>query len=206
MGKWANIMGGHVMVRPIERSFFDRDTATVAQDLLGKQIVHTLAGHTRAGIIVETESYEGTDPACHACHGLTRRNSALFGPVGHAYIYFIYGNHYCLNIVAKDRHSKAGGVLVRAIEPTLGINKMLQARRRTTGYALTNGPGKLTQALGITLDYNHADLTSIANNLYIAEGRRIEQPDIAVTTRIGLSVSQDLPLRFYIKHNRWVSR
>ena len=116
------------MYTVLERSFYTQKTETVAKALLGKQIVHITEGPTRAGIIVETEAYFSGDPASHCFNGPTARNKALFGPVGHAYVYFIYGNHYCLYVVAHDEETLAGGVLIRALEPTQGIEKMITAR------------------------------------------------------------------------------
>lgn len=189
----------------IKRSFYQQNTETVARTLIGKQIVRYIGKKILAGIIVETEAYCSGDPACHAYKGPTKSNSALFGPVGHAYVYFIYGNHYCLNVVARSEQMDAGGVLIRAIEPTLGIEEMIQARHGITGYQISNGPGKLTQALGITKHQNHIDLT-IHGELFITEGRSVKPAEILTTTRIGISAAKEQPLRFYIANNRWVSR
>ena len=189
----------------IKRSFYERDTDLVARALLGKQIVHIMGKQIRAGIIVETEAYCSDDPACHAYKGLTKSNSALFGPVGHAYVYFIYGNHYCVNMVARNKQTPAGGVLIRAIEPASGIEDMIHARHSIIGHQISNGPGKLTQALGITKKQNHVDLT-IKGELFIAQGRTVKLSEIVASTRIGISAATELPLRFYIANNRWVSR
>lgn len=189
----------------LNRSFYERDTHIVARELLGKELVHYKAGNIRAGIIVETEAYDSHDPACHAYRGKTKRNYPLFGPVGHAYIYFIYGNHYCLNVVARNNHVKAGGVLIRAIEPTQGVTFIEQARHPVHGYHLSNGPGKLTQALGITKLHNTIDFVT-SDELYITEGQSIESSEIITSARIGLSIAQDAPLRFFINNNPWVSK
>lgn len=193
------------MFNILNRSFFERKTEEVAKALLGKQIVHIVHGHPRAGIIVETEAYFYGDPASHCFKGMTKSNSALFGPVGHAYVYFIYGNHYCLNIVAHSKEVPAGGILIRALEPTLGRDEMIEARHGITGYQISNGPGKLAQALGITKTHNHKDLT-IQDSLFITEGRSINPSEIITTGRIGISQAKDKPLRFYIANNPWVSQ
>ena len=189
----------------IKRSFYEQDTDIVARALLGKQIVHIVHKQIRAGIIVETEAYCSDDPACHAYKGLTQSNSALFGPVGHAYVYFIYGNHYCVNVVARNKNQPAGGVLIRAIEPTFGIEEMKQARHGITGHQISNGPGKLTQALGITKKQNHVDLT-VKGELFIAEGCTVKPSEILSSTRIGISAAKERPLRFYVSNNPWASR
>jgi DNA-3-methyladenine glycosylase len=194
----------HTMFNIRHRSFFQRETTIVAKALLGKQIVHIVHDSPRAGIIVETEAYFSGDPASHCFKGITKSNCALFGPVGHAYVYFIYGNHYCFNIVAHSEQVPAGGVLIRATEPTFGIKEMIKTRHGITGYQISNGPGKLTQALGITKAQNHKDLT-IQNSLFITEGKFINPAKIITTERIGISKAQNKPLRFYIAHNPWVS-
>ncbi len=188
----------------IKRSFYARNTETVARDLLGKQIVHVTSQSIRAGIIVETEAYYETEPACHAYKGFTKSNSALFGPVGHAYVYFIYGNHYCLNVVSRSKDVHAGGVLIRALEPTIGIEAMIKARHGITGHQISNGPGKLTQAMGITKKYTHIDLTH-QGELFITEGRPVKPSDIVRGPRIGISQAKDLPLRFFVASNPWIS-
>jgi len=192
------------MFKHLAQSFYTQDTLTAARQLLGKQIVHQTFGDIRAGIIVETEAYLANDPSCHAYKGITQRNSALFGPVGHAYVYFIYGNHYCFNVVAYNKTAIAGGVLIRAIQPTQGIEHMVQARKGISGYQISNGPGKLTQALGITRVHNNIDLTT-SKELFIADGIYIDPLDIINSPRIGISQARDLPWRFYISDNKWVS-
>jgi DNA-3-methyladenine glycosylase len=186
---------------PFKRSFYERPTVDVARDLLGKIIVHGDA----SGRIVETEAYLGSgDLAAHAASGPTRRNRVLFGPPGHAYVYFIYGMHECLNIVAEPEGT-AGCVLIRALEPLTGIERM--RRRRPTAARiedLANGPGKLTRALGITLRDNGCDVTR--GPILVCGGDKEERLEIAVSKRIGITKSADLPLRFYIKGNKFVSR
>jgi len=160
----------------------------VARDLLGKVIRHGAA----SARIVETEAYLGTnDAAAHSARGPTPRTTVIFGPPGRAYVYLIYGMHYCLNVVAEPE-GVAGCVLIRAVEPVAGV------------IDLSNGPGKLTRALGITLEHYGADLTR--GPLTIHAPASNEKFDIATSPRIGINKSADLPLRFFIRGNRFVSR
>ncbi len=174
------------MVLP--RSFYERDCVQVARDLLGK--VLTLG--PRSGRIVETEAYLGlTDPAAHAFRGITPRTKVIFGPAGHAYVYLSYGIHNCLNIVAEPE-GHPGCVLIRALEPIVGMERD------------ANGPGKLTQALGIQLSHNGCDVTQ--GPLRISGPAAPEAFEIGVSPRIGITRAADLPLRFFIRGNRHVSR
>jgi DNA-3-methyladenine glycosylase len=190
--------------RPLGRAFFARPTTQVARDLLGKIIVHQLNGQTLAGKIVEAEAYLGVgDRAAHASRGLTNRTKVLFGPPGHAYVYFIYGMYECLNLVCEP-DGIAGCVLIRALEPLAGIDEM--QRRRPAARRLrdlTSGPGKLTLARGITRAHYGWDVTR--GGLQVRELAEAGPPEIVTATRIGISVCQDLPLRFYIKDNEFVS-
>ncbi|MDR3699204.1 MAG: DNA-3-methyladenine glycosylase [Candidatus Sulfopaludibacter sp.] len=184
----------------LKRSFYDRETSEVARELLGKVVVH---GPT-AGMIVETEAYPGGDDlASHSARGLTERTRVIFGPPGHAYVYFIYGMYECLNVVVGAAGTP-GCVLVRALEPVWGIETM--RRRRPAARRLqdlTAGPGKLTLALGITRAQYGADLTRGSLVLReLAEPRAIE---VDVTPRIGISQCAERPLRFAIRGNRFVS-
>ncbi len=184
----------------LPRSFYSRDTVTVARELLGKVLVH---GQT-AGRIVETEAYLGLDDlAAHASKGITPRTRVLFGPPGHAYVYFIYGMYECLNLVA-EREGVPGCVLIRALEPLAGIDEM-RSRRPTarTIYDLASGPGKLTLAMGITRKLNGADVTR--GPLTVRDDGE-PPPEIAVTPRIGIRHCADWPMRFLIKGNPFVSR
>jgi DNA-3-methyladenine glycosylase len=191
--------------RPLARDFFARPATEVARELLGKVLVHKLDGHTLAGTIVETEAYLGAgDLAAHAARGLTPRTKVLFGPPGHAYVYFIYGMYECLNFVC-EQDGTAGCVLIRALEPIAGIEEMKKRRpsaRRLRD--LTSGPGKLTLAMGITRQHYGCDLTQ--GKLRVREFENPVPSEILVTKRIGISISQGLPLRFYIKDNEFVSR
>jgi DNA-3-methyladenine glycosylase len=172
----------------LPRSFYARPTVEVARDLLGKVIRHGAA----SARIVETEAYLGAeDAAAHSARGQTPRTRVIFGPPGRAYVYFVYGMHYCLNVVAEPK-GVAGCVLIRAVEPLAGV------------VHLSNGPGKLTRALGITLEHYGVDLTR--GPITIHAPAKNEFFDVATSPRIGISKSADLPLRFFIRGNRFVSR
>ena len=184
----------------LKRSFYDRETSEVARDLLGKVVVH---GAT-AGMIVETEAYPGGDDlASHSARGLTERTRVIFGPPGHAYVYFIYGMYECLNVVV-GAEGTPGAVLVRALEPVWGIETM--RRRRPAARKLqdlTSGPGKLTLALGITRAQYGADLTR--GSLVLRQPAEPRAIEVDVTPRIGIRHCAERPLRFAIRGNRFVS-
>ncbi len=188
-------------MRGLPRSFYRRGTIEVSRDLLGKVLVH---GPT-AGIIVETEAYLGGDDlASHSAAGVTDRTRVIFGPPGHAYVYLSYGIHECLNIVAEP-DGQAGCVLIRALEPVEGLEVMRARRPRArTDRDLTTGPGKLTVALAITRAHNGVDMTR--GDLIVRAAAGAEPFEIAVTKRIGITKCADLPLRFTVKGNRFVSR
>ena len=197
-------------IHPLPRSFFARDPRRVARQLLGKILIRELQGIKLTARIVEVEAYLGTeDPAAHSAAGRTLRNAVLFGPPGHAYIYFIYGNHYCLN-VSCEPEGKAGGVLFRALEPLSGIEEMARARRIELRGSqdwpkLTAGPGRLCQAFSITRAHdNDRDLTSPEAGLWIGDDT-CRPRRIAVTPRIGITKAADLPLRYFVAGNRFVS-
>ncbi len=183
------------------RDFFARSAIDVARDCLGKILVHG----TTAGRIVETEAYLGVnDRAAHAWRGITKRTQVMFGPPGHAYVYFIYGMYECLNFVAEEE-GRAGCVLIRAVEPVAGI--ALMRRRRPSAKRLedlTSGPGKLTLAMGITRKQNGADLTG--GQLHVLQERNVQPFEIEVSNRIGITHCADWPLRFFIAGNRFVSK
>ena len=190
----------------IPRTFYQRDTVLVARELLGKILVRVLSdGTVLAGIIVETEAYVCDDEACHAFRGETAANRALFGPVGHAYIYFIYGMYYCCNIVARKPAVKAGGILIRALEPVEGIAAMQKFRHAKQLRQLTNGPGKLAQALHINKHLYGVDVTK-KGELFVIEGRKIPKNELVESERIGISCAQEKLWRFYIKGNSFVSK
>ncbi len=172
---------------PLPRQFYARPAVEVARDLLGKILVHGSC----AGRIVETEAYLGTDDlAAHSARGITKRTRVIFGPPGFAYVYFIYGMHYCLNIVA-DEEGIAGCVLIRALEPVNGVS------------AKCNGPGKLTRSMGITLAQNETDVVTGPIRIYQPSVRK--KIEIETSARIGITKSADLPLRFCIADNPHVS-
>lgn len=198
----------------VRRPFFNRDPRIVARELLGKLIVRGAGREARAGRIVECEAYLGLgDLAAHAAAGLTERNSVLWGPPGHAYVYFIYGVHYCLNISCL-REGEAGCVLVRALEPVSGLSAMAKARELSPRQLksprdlrqLTSGPGRLCAALGITRPRdNGKDMLLRGSDLRVMEdGFRVGE--IAVTPRIGITKSAEMPLRYLIAENGFVSR
>ena len=195
-------------IRPLERAFYSRDPRRVARQLLGKVLVRTEPRLT--GRIVEVEAYLGADDAAaHSAAGKTLRNAVLFGPPGYAYVYFIYGNHYCLN-VSCEPDGQAGGVLFRALEPLTGIEEMALARDIEIHGPkdlpkLTSGPGRLAEAFGVTRARdNGCDLTSAASSLWIGEdGYRAR--DIQATLRIGITKASELPLRYVLRGNRFVS-
>jgi DNA-3-methyladenine glycosylase len=201
---------GHPPGHRLDKAFFGRDPRRVARELLGKVLVRREAGAELTARIVEVEAYLGEkDPAAHAAAGYTLRNAVLFGPPGHAYVYFIYGNHYCLN-VSCEREGKAGCVLFRALEPLSGVEEMAHARGITLKSdgdlrKLTSGPGRLAEAFGITRARdNGCDLTSEASSLQIAaDGYRAGR--VRLTPRIGITKAADRPLRYILEGNAFVS-
>ncbi|HUJ94615.1 MAG TPA: DNA-3-methyladenine glycosylase [Terriglobales bacterium] len=190
--------------------FYSRDPRVVSRALLGKVLVRREGRKLLAARIVEVEAYLGKDdPAAHAASGRTARNAVLFGPPGHSYVYFIYGNHYCFNVSCLP-DGEAGGVLFRALEPLLGIEAMAKARGISIHTPhdlrrLTSGPGRLAEAFGITRPRdNGKDLTSSRSDLWIAD-ESFRPGRIAVTRRIGITKAADRPLRYVIAGNRFVS-
>jgi DNA-3-methyladenine glycosylase len=188
----------------LARSFYERDTVLVAQELIGKILHRTIDGHEMSGMIVETEAYKGNDPACHAFRGKTERTKALFEPAGHAYIYFTYGNHYCLNIVAHDG-SHAGGILIRALEPLTGIEMMQKKRSTHTVTSLCSGPGKITQALSINKSDYGTDITK-RNGIFVTDHKLKKNELVIATPRIGISKAQDYLWRFCLDGSIFVSK
>lgn len=182
----------------IKRSFYNRTTADVAKDLLGKKLVRVIDGQQIVSVITETEAYQATEPSCHAHRGKTERNASLFGPVGHTYVYFTYGMHFCVNIVARDTDAcHAGGVLIRAVMPVEGMEIIKNFRPKHKGTVL-GGPGIVTQALNINRTHGGIDVTSKNSSLFITEGIIVDPQSIISTPRIGISKAQDLPWRFII--------
>jgi len=191
--------------KPLGRRFFNRTTVELAKALLGKRL--TLGG--LCGKIVETEAYlYKDDPGCHASRGLTQRNAPMFGPAGRTYVYLIYGMYHCLNIVS-GKEGEGEAVLIRALEPIDGIEAMMKRRKTVKIENLCNGPGKLTQAFGITKKHNDMCLIDVEDDgLRVLDGEKIPEKEIVTAARIGLAKGQgdDLELRFYIKGNKFVSR
>ncbi len=199
------------MAMSLRSDFFTRETTQVAVQLLG-QILVRKAGKNRLlkGKIVETEAYLGLkDSSCHSFSGnITKRTEVMFRQGGCSYVYFTYGMYHCFNVItAKEGQPEA--VLIRALEPLAGVKIMQKNRNKTDVKNLTNGPGKLCQAFQITRDLNALPLNAENHQLYLERGENIQQSQIAVNHRIGLSPLKDScywPLRFYIKNNLFVSR
>ncbi len=190
-------------------SFYQRPTEVVAKDLVGKKLVRTIRNNKKhfrlAGIIVETEAYGYSDDlASHAYVGPTDRNKVMFGNVGRAYVYFTYGNHFCLNVSARRSKVEAGAILIRGIEPVEGIELMRQFRPVDDIFSLTSGPGKLTQALNITSSLNGTDMTNPESEIYIEFGKRPKR--IVTTPRIGITRSLDKEWRFVDPSSPFISR
>jgi len=196
----------------LPRSFFEHAPQLVAPRLLGKLLVHRLAGHVLTGRIVEAEAYLGPhnnppDPAAHTHRGPTPRNEVLFGPAGHAYVYSIYGRYFCMNI-SCEIEGLAGCVLLRALEPVVGLDRMAANRGLPSDSAprlLTSGPSRLCQAMGLArTTHNGLDMTNRSSSLQVRdEGRSISHA--LVTDRIGISHAVDWPLRFALPGHACVS-
>jgi DNA-3-methyladenine glycosylase len=189
------------IVSGLPRSFYERGAADVARDLLGKVLAHGAA----AGIIVETEAYLGGDDlASHSAAGITGRTRVIFGPPGHAYVYLSYGMHDCMNIVTEPAGTP-GCVLIRALQPIEGLDAMRARRPKArTDRDLASGPGKLTRALGITRKHSGVDITR--GDLIVLARPAAPSFEVDVTRRIGITKCAALPLRFFIKGDRFVSR
>jgi DNA-3-methyladenine glycosylase len=191
--------------RVLPRSFYDRETEVVARELLGTVLECETADGTASGVIVETEAYIGEhDLACHAAAGRTTRTESLYGPPGISYVYFIYGMYWCFNAVTRAE-GLPSAVLVRALEPLHGLPLMRARRPRIkSDIDLTNGPGKLCQALGITGSMSGKQLQR--KPLVIREGRHVSDASVQMTARIGITKSADWPLRWIVRVNNHVSK
>lgn len=185
--------------RRLGTEFFARSVHTVARELIGCWLFYDGCG----GTIVEAESYERDDPACHAYVGLTKRTATLFGPPGRAYVYLSYGIHSLLNAVAEPE-GQAAAVLIRALEPTAGLEEMRGRRGERRDTDLCSGPGKLTEALGIDLDDNNADLT--ADPFLLLPPEPNWQGEVVTGPRVGITKAIENPWRFSLKGSPFVSR
>ncbi len=188
----------------LPRRFFARDPVVLARDLLGRVLFYRTAEGLLAGRIVETEAYTGeADAASHAFRGRTARNAVMFGPAGHAYVYFTYGMHYCLNVTANVP-GIAGAVLLRALEPLAGVEIMQARSDRGPEPRLLSGPGKIGRAFGLTLADNGRDFTR--GPLGLAAGSPLPDPEVARSPRIGISRAVQLPYRFTVVGSRSLSK
>jgi DNA-3-methyladenine glycosylase len=183
--------------KPLKRAFFARSVHEVAPDLIGATLLVSGVG----GVIVEVEAYHHTDPAAHSFGGRTPRNSVMFGPPGFAYVYRSYGIHWCVNFVCEEAGS-ASAVLIRALQPTHGIPTMRRRRGLRDERSLCSGPGKLTQALGITMAHNELPLDAPP----IALHARLAKPEIVAGVRIGITKAVDLPWRYGLKDSKFLSK
>ena len=183
--------------KPLKRAFFGRSVHEVAPDLIGATLLVNGVG----GLIVEVEAYHHTDPAAHSYRGPTPRNQVMFGPPGYAYVYRSYGIHWCVNFVCEKAGS-ASAVLIRALEPTHGIPAMRRRRHLDDVRALCSGPGKLTQALGITIAHNELPLDAPPIALHARTGN----PEIVAGVRIGITKAIELPWRYGLKGSKFLSK
>ncbi len=203
-------MAPRIKQKKLGRSFYTRDLLTVAKELLGKILVKNDEGQILSGKIVEVEAYDGSvDEAAHTFRGKTKRNEIMFGIGGFFYVYFTYGAHFCCNIVT-GKSGKGTAVLIRGLEPVSGMEVMIKNRfnknlvNEKEKYNLTSGPGKICQAMAINKTHYGLDLTG--DKIYLLDAPDIKEDDIAVSKRIGIKKSVDLPWRFYIKGNLYISK
>jgi DNA-3-methyladenine glycosylase len=183
--------------RPIRKAFFSRSVHHVAPELIGATLLIGGVG----GRIVEVEAYHHTDPAAHSFNGQTPRNAVMFGPPGYAYVYRSYGIHWCLNFVCEPEGS-ASAVLIRAIEPLEGLAAMRRRRGLTDTRLLCSGPGRLAEAMGVTIAHNGLALDKLPFELYARE----DEPDITVGIRIGITKAADLPWRYGLRGSKFLSK
>ncbi len=183
--------------RPLKRTFFARSVHEVAPDLIGATLLVDRVG----GIIVEVEAYHHTAPAAHSFRGPTARNKVMFGPPGFTYVYRSYGIHWCVNFVCEEEGS-ASAVLIRALQPTHGIPVMRRRRRLQDERSLCSGPGKLTEALGISDEHNGLPLNAFPIALHARAGK----PDVVAGLRIGITKAVELPWRYGLKDSKFLSK
>jgi DNA-3-methyladenine glycosylase len=202
----AELKGG---LRPLPRRFYEPSAGAVAPKLLGQWLVRNTTAGPCGGPIVETEAYLAGDPACHAFNGPTARNRVMWGPPGHGYVYFIYGNHWCFNVVCRPA-GMAEAILIRALEPAIGLEQMEKRRRVDDPRQLTNGPGKLCEAMAIDRAFDGIDLCDAQSPLFIARNPALktflkQRGPVITTTRVGIVKAAALPLRFYLGGSAFVS-
>ena len=202
-------MQGKENYAPLSRRFYQGDTHDVARRLLGKVLIRRWNDVLLAGRITEVESYVSEDDnACHAARGRTPRTEIMFGPPGHAYVYLIYGMYHCLNVVTGKK-GYAAAVLIRALEPLVGLETMQQFRPKARPHEIANGPGKLARALQIDRDLNTEDLTLGASLWISDDGYQVTSDQIATSPRIGVEYAGEhalLPWRYYLRESRFVSK
>jgi DNA-3-methyladenine glycosylase len=194
----------------LPRSFYEPSAKTVARELLGHYLIRNTPNGPCGGAIVETEAYLVGDAACHGAPGETDRNRVMFGHPGHGYVYFIYGVHFCVNAVCRPA-GVAEALLIRAVEPAFGEKLMAAYRPAAKRRELTNGPGKLCQAMDINRSLDGVDLCDVKSALFIAENPEVkkfrkQKGPTVTTTRIGITKAAALPLRFYLDGSEFVSR
>ena len=193
------------MPKVLGRRFYSPKPTLVAKELIGKSLVRRFEnGRELEGIIVETEAYGGSrDPASHAYRGRTKRNEVMFGEAGHAYVYFTYGFHHCLNFVT-GRKGVASAVLIRALEPTRGIEAMAAFRKTSKPTEIASGPGKICQALAIDRSLNGIDVTNARSSIFVLN--RYNRASVKVSERIGVNAGKGRKWRFFAEDNENVSR
>lgn len=203
-------MATYLATKKLKKSFYRREVLVVARELLGKVLVKSSGKEILAGKIVEVEAYHGDkDEAAHSYGGITKRNEIMFESGGYLYVYFTYGAHHCCNVVTGKK-GKGTAVLIRAVEPVIGLNRMIKNRfgRKLKNdreiFNLTSGPGKVCQAFKFDRKHSGTDLTG--EDIFILDGEKIRSKDIGVSKRIGITRSVDLPWRFFIKDNPYLSR
>ncbi|MCU0406186.1 MAG: DNA-3-methyladenine glycosylase [Ignavibacteriaceae bacterium] len=200
----------NLSIKKLKKSFYRKEVVVVARELLGKVIVKSNGKENLAGKIVEVEAYHGDiDEAAHSYGGITERNEIMFEAGGYLYVYFTYGAHHCCNVVTGKK-GQGTAVLIRAVEPVFGLERMIKNRfgRKLKNekeiFNLTSGPGKVCQAFKLDRSHSGTDLTG--DKIFILDGVKIKSKDIGISKRIGITRSVDLPWRFFIKDNPYLSR
>jgi len=194
----------------LPRSFYKPSAEVVAAKLLGHWLIRNTPDGPCGGAIVETEAYLTGDAASHAFRGQTKRNQVMWGPPGHGYVYFIYGNHWCFNVVCQPA-GIGEALLIRALEPTVGLDLLRANRIVTEPHQLTNGPGKLCAAMKIDRSLDGVDLCDVHSPLFLAKNKSLksflkQSGPVVITTRIGITQAADLPLRFCLAGSPYLSR